>query len=119
MFIEVENSRTFHRPKLLPEDLACVLFDREGRRLIVEGIAYRYIIRAADLLGLQVVRAAAGAPGLEVSYSVGGARLSLTLIYQSARSELRRQTIGGQDPFIRNAISVLGEPPGRPKEGQT
>jgi hypothetical protein len=102
----------------LPEDLALVHFDRQGRRLVIEGIAYRYVVGADDVVSLRTV-ASLALPGLEIVYKAAGVELGLTLTPDSLLSHVRRSTIGGSDALVRRAFDTLGrgrpDAPGRPR----
>jgi hypothetical protein len=108
--VEVEDSRTFQKPKILPEDLARVLFDPDQRRLVIEGIVYRYVIYASDVMQMRTVKSSASL-GLQIVYNAAGVPLGLTLSHDSVLSYLRRATIGGNNPLIRRAQQTLGEVP--------
>jgi hypothetical protein len=107
--VEVEDSRTFQQPKVLPEDLARVLFDPDQRRLVIEGIVYRYVIYASDVIQMRAVKSSASL-GLQIVYTAAGVPLGLTLIHDSLLSYLRRATIGGNNPLIRRAQQILEVP---------
>jgi len=108
--VEVEDSHTFQQPKVLPEDLARVIFDPDQRRLVIEGIVYRYLIRASDVIQMRTVRSRSSL-GLQIVYNAAGVPLGLTLIHDSVLSYLRRATIGGNNPLIRRAQQTLGDVP--------
>jgi hypothetical protein len=107
---EVEDSRTFQQPKMLTEDLGRVIFDPERRRLVIEGIAYRYVIYANDVIQMRTVRSP-GSLGLHILYAAAGVPLGLTLSHDSVLSYVRRATIGGNNPLIRRAQQTLGDVP--------
>ena len=108
--VEVEDSRTFQQPKILPEDMARVLFDPDQRRLVIEGIVYRYVIYASDVIQMRTVKSRSSL-GLQIVYTAAGVPLGLTLIHDSVLSYVRRATIGGNNPLIRRAEQTLGEVP--------
>jgi hypothetical protein len=108
--VEVEDSHTFQQPKVLPEDLARVLFDPDQRRLVIEGIVYRYVIYASDVIQMRTVKSSASL-GLQIVYTAAGVPLGLTLIHDSVLSYVRRATIGGNNPLIRRAQQTLGDVP--------
>jgi hypothetical protein len=108
--VEVEDSHSFQQPKVLPEDLALVLFDPDQRRLVIEGIVYRYVIYASEVIQMRTVKSRASL-GLQIIYTAAGVPLGLTLIHDSVLSYLRRATIGGNNPLIRRAQQTLGDLP--------
>ena len=98
--VGVEDARTFTTMKVAPEDFAYVAFDAANRRLILEGLVFRYVIYAKDLYS---VTQAAGATttGTQIVFRVGRAIVGITLQFDSVWSELKKQTIGrGQDPLL-------------------
>jgi hypothetical protein len=94
---------------MLTEDLGRVIFDPERRRLVIEGIAYRYVIYASDVIQMRAVKSSASL-GLQIVYTAAGVPLGLTLIHDSLLSYLRRATIGGNNPLIRRAQQTLEVP---------
>ena len=104
----VEDARTFNKMKLAPEDFACVAFDADNRRLILEGLLFRYVIQAADVL--HVGQEWGGTTsGVQVVFRVGPSVVGITLQFDSVLSELRKQTIGlGRDPLLKPILSSLG-----------
>jgi hypothetical protein len=106
--VGVEESKTFQQPKVLPEDLARVLFDPDQRRLVIEGIVYRYVIYASDVIQMRTVKSRSSL-GLQIVYTAAGVPLGLTLIHDSVLSYARRATIGGNNPLVRRAQQTLGE----------
>jgi hypothetical protein len=106
--VELEDSRTFQKMKIQTEDLAVVYFDVDERRLLIEGVVYRYIIQAEDVLSLRTEKSP-GPLGLEIVYSAAGVQLGLTLSHDSVLSYLRAATIGGDNVMIRRAKETLRE----------
>jgi hypothetical protein len=97
--VGVEDSTTFHNVKAIPEDLSCAFFDEAGGLLRIEGILYRYFIRAADVILVEEVRGVT-ATGVRIVFRIGRATLAITLQHESLLHELRRQTIGAKhDPL--------------------
>ena len=74
--LALEDGETFHKPKLLGDDFAIVFFDREHRRLVVEGLTHRYVIRAEDVSQIWPV-AASAASAVRVDWRVDEEPLSL------------------------------------------
>jgi hypothetical protein len=103
----VEDSRTFVTPKLAPEDFAYVAFDSAHRRLILEGLIFRYIIHAADVLSV-AQQAGTATTGIQIVFRVGQVIVGITLQYDSVWHELRKQTIGlGKDPLLKPIVAAL------------
>ena len=99
--VGVEDARTFTTLKLAPEDFAYVGFDAANRRLILEGLTFRYVILAGDVY--QVAQAAgAAASGVQITFRVVRVIVAITLQFDSVISELKKQTIGfGKDPLLK------------------
>jgi hypothetical protein len=98
--VGVEDCRTFTTLKIAPEDLAYVAFDASRRRLILEGLLFRYVIQAADIVSVQQATGAA-TTGTQVVFRVGRAVVGITLQFDSIWHEFRKQTIGaGRDPLL-------------------
>ena len=97
--VGVEDARTFTTMKIAPEDFAYVAFDAANRRLILEGLVYRYVIYAKDLYS---VTQAAGATttGTQIVFRVGRAIVGITLQFDSVWSELKKLGSRGQDPLL-------------------
>jgi hypothetical protein len=95
----VEDSSTFNRLKLTPEDLAWVGFDSSGRRVIIEGLLYRYWIYAADVLELREVQTM-WASGVRIRFRVGETTLAITLQMDSIWYELRKRLPWSTHPIL-------------------
>jgi hypothetical protein len=103
----VEDARTFTKLKIVPEDLAWIAFDPPGRRLILEGILFRYVIHAADVLFVGQV-AGATTTGMQITFRVGRVVFAVTLQLDSVWHELKKQTIGvSQDPLLKPIIAAF------------
>lgn len=105
----VEDASTFTKMKLAPEDLAYMAFDSAGRRLILEGLVYRYVIHADDVLFLGEVPGA-NTTGVQITFRVGEVAIAITLQMDSVWHELRRQTMPffpGQNPLLRPMLTAL------------
>lgn len=98
--VGVEDCRTFTTMKIAPEDFAYAAFDAARRRLILEGLLFRYVIQAADIVSVQQA-AGAAATGTQVVFRVGRAVVGVTLQFDSIWHEVKKQTIGaGRDPLL-------------------
>ena len=107
----VEDSRTFVTPKIAPEDFAYVAFDSARRRLVLEGLIFRYVIHAADVLSV-AQQAGTATTGVQIVFRVGRVVVGITLQYDSIWHELRKQTIGlGRDPLLKPVEEALGRSP--------
>jgi hypothetical protein len=78
MLLRIEDARTYHRTKASPEDEAIAFFDAENRRLLIEGMSHRYVIRGEDVRCLWPLQAHS-IISARVDYEIGGERLSIVL----------------------------------------
>ena len=78
MLVRIEDARTYHRTKLSPEDIGIAFLDVENRRLLVEGVSHRYVIRGEDVTCLWPLQAHS-IISARIDYEIGGERLSLVL----------------------------------------
>jgi hypothetical protein len=106
--VGVEDSRTFSKMKIAPEDMAWIAFDSASRRLLLEGLIFRYLIQAADVVSVEQVVGGAST-GVQVVFRVGTAVVGITLQYDSVWNEFKKQTIGGgRDPLLQPIREALG-----------
>jgi hypothetical protein len=81
--VRIEDPATFHVSKVTPEDWAICRVDAPRRRLLVEGISHRYVIRGQDVCAIEPLRSAAAT--VRIDLLVGGAQpLSLVVAEFSA-----------------------------------
>jgi hypothetical protein len=110
LMVALEDWSTFQRMKLAPEDFACVFFDEAAACVRLEGVRFRYFIRAADVVSLSEVRGASTV-GTQIVYRIGRTTLGITLQYDSLLHELRRQTIGAKHtPLWKPLTTTLQRP---------
>jgi hypothetical protein len=103
----VENAETFKKMKIVPEDLAWIAFDPPGRRLILEGVLFRYVVHAADVLFVGQV-AGATTTGIQITFRVGRVAFAVTLQFDSVWHEFKKQTIGvSEDPLLKPIVAVF------------
>ena len=114
----VEDAATFDRGKLHAEGGGYVAVDVPGKRAIVEGVRFRYLIRAADTVAVGIA-AGLTATSPTVRYRCGprpaaGQRdtrpiLSIALARDSLWRELKRQTFfgAGADPLLEPLRAAL------------
>ncbi len=107
--VSVEDASTFQKFKLVPEDAAWIGFDLARRMLLIEGIRYRYVVHAKDLVNIELL-AAPTATAVAITYRVGPAVLRIALQHESIRHELRKQLIGSKhDPLMKPITETLVE----------
>jgi hypothetical protein len=106
--IGVEDALTFTKIKIAPEDFAWIAFDLTGRRLVLEGLLFRYVIQAADVISADQVSGSMST-GVQIVFRVGTVVVGVTLQYDSFWHELKKQTIAaGKDPLVEPIQQVFG-----------
>jgi hypothetical protein len=76
--VRLEDAMTFHVSKITPEDWGICLFDKPRRRLLIEGVSHRYVIRGQDVTELRPAHAGASTSAY-VRWRVGAEELSIVL----------------------------------------
>jgi hypothetical protein len=103
----VEDAQTFKKMKIVPEDLAWIAFDPRGKRLILEGVLFRYVIHASDVLFVGQV-AGATTTGMQITFRVGRVVFAVTLQLDSIWHEFKKQTIGvSEDPLLAPILAAF------------
>jgi hypothetical protein len=106
--VGVEDARTFTTMKIAPEDFAYIAFDAASRRVILEGLTFRYVIHAHDVYSVSQASGTA-TTGVQIVFRVARVYIGITLQYDSVVSELKKQTIGlGRDPLLRPIRQTFG-----------
>jgi hypothetical protein len=76
--VRVEDARTYHKQKVSGEDLGIALFDRANRRVLLDGLSHRYVIRGEDVTSFWPVQAGE-VISIRLDYRVGDTTLPLVL----------------------------------------
>jgi hypothetical protein len=76
--LRVEDARTYHQTKLAGEDLGIALLDPEHRRILLEGLSHRYVIRGEDVTCFWPLQAHA-VISIRIDCRIGEERLALVL----------------------------------------
>jgi hypothetical protein len=97
LLFHLEDSKTYHVGKKVPEDAVLCLLDGANKRLLMEGCAHRYVVRGQDVVRLTQL-SGMDTDAVEVTYRVGKTELSLVL----AR---KNQMAAQLNPLIRKAIA--------------
>ena len=108
--VNIEDAQTHARLKVLPEDMGMMMLYADPGCVQIEGVRYRYLIHAPDVISVTAERPAS-TESVTIRYRVGGAQLALTLFQTSILSETRRQLVGG-NTLYRRVRAVLIEPGG-------
>jgi hypothetical protein len=77
--LRLEDAKTFHVTKFLPEDWCIGAFDGARRRLLIEGVSHRYLIRSQDVVDLRPAPRGASTAVI-VRYRIGPEELGIVLI---------------------------------------
>ena len=98
--------------KLSPEDIGIAFCDAENRRLLVEGVSHRYVIRGEDVTCLWPLQAHS-IISARIDYEIGGERYSLVLARRnpwfSVWAPSGNRSIAG---FVDSLSRTLGCEPG-------
>jgi hypothetical protein len=77
--VDIEDASTFTKQTKAPKDLGFLGLDPVNRRIVIEGVVHRYVIRAEDVICIESVRFR-DTVGTEVAYRIGDrAELTITL----------------------------------------
>lgn len=76
--LRLEDAKTYHKQKLCPEDVCLCVFDRPNRRVLLEGVSHRYLIRADDVATLWPLQSG-DKISLRIDYRIGEEPLSVVL----------------------------------------
>jgi hypothetical protein len=100
--IGIEDPATQTKIKVLTEDRAILFCDASRRLIVIEGLFYRYVIRAEDVVGCVIGRIRPY-PIIFLEYRIGGTEtlLKLSLSYVTLGVELKRQlAMGAGKPVL-------------------
>lgn len=109
MSVGIEDSSTFSNIKLVSDDLGYLGIDPAGRRLIIEGVVCRYIIRAEDIDRIEA-KLEGSSTGTEIHYYVDDhVALGITIEKMSLIQETIRQLTGrSRNPAYESICQGLG-----------
>jgi hypothetical protein len=108
--IRIEDPATFHISKITPEDWGICVLDAQHRRLIIEGISHRYLIRGVDVTQLKPVQSSMSVV-VQINYRIGEHTFGIAL---------NRYGMGGamitafaQQPIIGALIRLVAGSPSK------
>jgi hypothetical protein len=104
--VGIEDSRTYSKMKVVPEDLAVIVLHPENRCLQIEGVCYRYLVYADDVVAADQLTIPQG-QACRLHYAVGEEVVSLALVPISPLTEFKRQTVGGQLSLVKAVLQTL------------
>lgn len=106
--VGIEDADTFHRLKVVPEDLGYLALDPSRGSLVIEGVRFRYRILGKDVRRIEQV-SGGNQTGTAIEYAVGNGILRIAVQYESVWHEFKRQTAGVQsDALIARISEALG-----------
>lgn len=106
--VTVEDTATFKKMKSVPEDVGILIVDRQAKVLTIEGVAYRYRIRAEDVTRIAGVRTP-NSYAVIISYRIGPTVLSIALFDTRQTAPFRLAFRGSGSAFEREIRrAVLG-----------
>jgi hypothetical protein len=76
--LRVEDARTYHRQKVVGEDLVIAVLDPENRRIMLEGLSHRYVIRGEDVTCFWPLQAHS-VISIRIDYMIADEKLALVL----------------------------------------
>lgn len=108
--LRLENAKTYHKQKLSPEDVCLCVFDAPNRRILLEGVSYRYLIRADDVATLWPLQSG-DKISIQIDYRIGEEALSVVLAADNPLSHVFHGVFAHR-PF-RALVRRFGETLGR------
>lgn len=106
--VTVEDPQTFRRLKVSPEDTGLLAIHPDRRCVVIEGLNFRYIIHAADFVGLTRLHTP-HSEALCIEYRVAPQlTLRIALVAMSVRSEIGRQAFRRKSPLLPILCRGLG-----------
>jgi hypothetical protein len=104
--VRIEDARTYHKTKLAGEDLGIALLDPENRRILLEGLSHRYVIRGEDVTCFWPLQAHA-IISVRIDYQIGEGRLALVF----ATTNPSFHVLSGMfaDRAVKRFVSSLAE----------
>lgn len=109
LYVELEDAATFDKLKVASEDAGYLGLDRVNRRLVIEGVICRYVIRGEDVESIRI-RASQGPGGVEIAFRIDEqTRLRIVVSKFHAWSEVWRQLTGKtRSPLLSKINETLG-----------
>jgi Zn-dependent protease len=105
--VGIEDAATHEKLKVLPEDMAFAWCHPGSQCLQVEGLGYRYLIYADDVLALETI-ATRSLTKLLLRYRVGSATVGMTLTPSGVgRAVARGTNLDGRESFVDRACETL------------
>jgi hypothetical protein len=76
--VGVEPAETYHRVKLLADEVGVLRHDVAGRRLLIDGLSHRYLICAPDVVKMELGSVKLGS-GVRLDVRVGSSTLAFVI----------------------------------------
>lgn len=108
-YVGLEDPATFSQLKVTSDDAGYLALDPVNRRVIIEGVLCRYVIRQDDVVQVKS-QFANGSPGTHIVYRIGTTSgLGIMIEKQSLRAETIRQLTGrARNPACDRIAETLG-----------
>lgn len=95
--VGIEDMATYNKLKLIGDDIGIMVLDAEHGRALIEGDAYRYVIRGEDVTGIKVMPSHGSlAAGLEFRIGKQVLKITLTDVSLAAAISANDKRTGGQ-----------------------
>jgi hypothetical protein len=106
--VEVEDASTFQKMKASTEDAGYLALDSINRRIVIEGVVCRYVVRSEDVIRLGSVSGGTTV-GTEVAYRIDDrTELKIVISKTSIWSEVLRQLAGVvRNPLLKKIEETL------------
>jgi hypothetical protein len=107
--LRLENANTYHVAKTTPEDLCVCAFDPTHKRLLMEGITHRYVIRGDDVTSLWPLQSGPTI-SLQLAYRIGEEPLTVVLaadnpLFHVLHGAFAHRTL---KTFVRQLVGTFG-----------
>ena len=103
----LEDTATFDRPKVIPEDVGFMLLHPEQRCVQIEGLHCRYLIHADDVN--LILMPPTKTRAVQITYHIGDVPLSLTIITDSVKKQVFWQ-LTGRSGTLYDVMRAVLEP---------
>ena len=105
----VRDPRHLHREKYIPDDLVLLALDQPNRRLLIEGLSHRYVVRGEDVANLWPIPSG-DTVAVQLDYRVGPETLSMVLVKPNPMAHLFHGAFAGRPlkSLVRKLSATLG-----------
>jgi hypothetical protein len=104
--VSVEDQSTMEGVKVVADDIGILMPEPDARRVRIEGVSHRYLIRAPDLVSLDL-EASRYHERVLVTYHIGDVVLSLAVVHEGIGAAFWRQITGRPSALYRRMSECL------------